>query len=192
MPRILKKKTIVEKACSKCGEIKSMSEFYVDKKATRIGRMAECKVCLDARNKEYTRAHKEQMDEWKKRYYILHKEKIREYGREYRKSHPEKFRASTRKYTHKKRASGGGVTKEEWEELKKRYDYMCLRCERKDVELTQDHVVPVSKGGVNLIGNIQPLCHSCNSIKRTNTTDYRPKFDQNINVNLILYRYICV
>lgn len=66
----------------------------------------------------------------------------------------------------------------EWEALKARYNFKCLRCERSEpeVRLTQDHIVPVAKGGTNSIDNIQPLCKSCNSKKHLKTIDYRLKF----------------
>lgn len=67
----------------------------------------------------------------------------------------------------------GYVSPDQWEALKARYGYRCLRCGRSDVELTQDHVIPLSKGGKHDINNIQPLCRTCNSSKYTGTKDYR-------------------
>ena len=69
----------------------------------------------------------------------------------------------------------GFHTDAEWETLKMQYDNCCLRCGRREPEitLTRDHVVPITKGGSDWITNIQPLCHSCNSSKNARTTDYR-------------------
>lgn len=54
----------------------------------------------------------------------------------------------------------------------KRDGYKCLKC-GKDYSLSVDHIVPVSKGGLNIISNLQTLCTSCNSSKRDKIADYR-------------------
>lgn len=62
----------------------------------------------------------------------------------------------------------------EWELLKKQYNYTCPCC--KDIEpkvqLSQDHIIPLSKGGSDYIENIQPLCKSCNFKKHTKIIKY--------------------
>lgn len=72
-----------------------------------------------------------------------------------------------------KAAAEGSHTVEEWEALKKQYDYRCLRC-GKQTKLTRDHIIPLSRGGSDYISNLQPLCLSCNSKKLASSTDYRP------------------
>lgn len=70
---------------------------------------------------------------------------------------------------------GGKFTGKEWTELKHKYNHTCLCCGKAEpeIELTADHVIPLSMGGPNTIDNIQPLCHRCNTLKGTKTVDYR-------------------
>lgn len=73
----------------------------------------------------------------------------------------------------KKMQNGGIYTLLEWIALCAKFGNRCLCCGRDDVQLTVDHIVPVSMGGSNDISNIQPLCKSCNSRKHQKIVDYR-------------------
>lgn len=70
------------------------------------------------------------------------------------------------------RERGPGFTDTDFEDLCGRYGERCLCCGGR-LDLTADHVVPLSEGGTHSIGNIQPLCRACNSQKHTLTIDFR-------------------
>jgi 5-methylcytosine-specific restriction endonuclease McrA len=94
----------------------------------------------------------------------------------------EKQRAAftERKRNLKKRGNGGSHTLGDWENLKAQYNWTCPCCAKPESEitLTEDHIVPISKGGSDNIENIQPLCRSCNSKKHAKTIKYDVKDHQ--------------
>lgn len=62
------------------------------------------------------------------------------------------------------RSNIGTHTPAQWEDLRRRAKYRCVKCGLKR-PLTRDHIIPLSKGGSDLVTNIQPLCHPCNARK---------------------------
>lgn len=58
------------------------------------------------------------------------------------------------------------VTERDWRRLCARYGHSCAYCGEHRT-LTQDHVIPIVRGGRHAIGNLLPACRSCNSSKRT-------------------------
>ncbi len=53
----------------------------------------------------------------------------------------------------------------------KRDDHKCLKCGQKE-NLSIDHIVPLSKGGLKAKFNLQTLCVSCNSQKGNRIASY--------------------
>lgn len=124
-------------------------------------------------------------------YYVANREQRITYSRTYRKAHPDKIRFLNRsyyarfprkfiEYVSRRRArkaqAEGSHSEAEWESLKAHYNYSCLCCGKREpkIMLTRDHVKPLGAGGSDDIGNLQPLCKSCNSRKSTKHIDYRP------------------
>jgi len=70
--------------------------------------------------------------------------------------------------------AGGSHNQDEWETLKAQYNWTCPSCGKQEpeIKLTEDHVIPLSKGGSDNIENIQPLCKSCNCKKHAKIIKY--------------------
>lgn len=72
----------------------------------------------------------------------------------------------------------GTHTELEWKVLKNVCGYQCVNCRKREPEiiLTEDHIIPLTKGGNDSITNIQPLCRGCNSKKHTRIIKYNLEF----------------
>jgi len=161
------------KQCTKCETEKSLSEFnkHVRRKS---GFRARCKDCTREDTRIYYLSNRED---------ILAREKIKRQQRRdkiaikrsaWKKDNPDKVRHYSRIRSYKKRMADGTHTLREWNTLKRRFDFMCLSCEKREpeIKLTVDHIIPIIEGGSNYITNIQPLCGRCNSSKHQKTIDY--------------------
>lgn len=105
--------------------------------------------------------------------YLNNIEAERARNKEWQKSNRELCRERTRRHGYKRRAWKKGakhlsLTPTQWEQIKKNYNYLCAYC-HKSRTLTQDHVIPLSKGGQHIASNIVPSCRSCNSRKGNRT-----------------------
>lgn len=86
----------------------------------------------------------------------------------------EQKRFTNMRYKARKRKAEGSHTFGEWQLLKKQYGNICPACGRGEpkIKLTEDHIIPLSKGGSDFIENVQPLCVSCNTRKHTKVIKY--------------------
>jgi 5-methylcytosine-specific restriction endonuclease McrA len=84
------------------------------------------------------------------------------------KAHPEAIAAiGKRRRALRAGAPVNDFTAKQWAAMKEHYGHRCAYCWRKMKRLTQDHIVPLSKGGSHTYSNIVPACQSCNSKKGT-------------------------
>jgi len=128
---------------------------------------------------EYQKEYEEYIDRKKKRkiekikkFEIrkARKEKELEYNRYYRNTEHGKanFKRAKLKRSKKLKEAINTLTNKEWMDILKQYEFRCAYCNKKFNKLnrpTQDHVIPISKGGDNTKENVVPACRSCNSKK---------------------------
>lgn len=131
-------------------------------------------------NKDYIRKNKDILNEKKRKWYEENREEILKYKIEYRENNKRKILEYNRAYSKKnrdrlliwaqkrrtiKKKLPSELTEEEWENTKRYFDNSCAYCGRK-VPLSQEHFIPLSKGGEYTVNNIIPSCKSCNSSKK--------------------------
>jgi 5-methylcytosine-specific restriction endonuclease McrA len=111
-------------------------------------------------------------------YYKANKEKILNWNKEYLKNYYKNNKEMYKKYWNKRRTLKkmlpNDFTIEQWKKCKQYFDYKCAYC-GKESKLTQDHFIPLSKGGEYTINNIVCACVSCNASKQDrNFFDWYP------------------
>jgi 5-methylcytosine-specific restriction endonuclease McrA len=104
---------------------------------------------------------------YNQQYYQEHKTQFRIAGERWRLAHLDTHQNRGRRYhARKKRVAISDLTTKQWQMIKESYGFRCVYCGNKPVRLTQDHVVPISKGGNHTASNVVPACRPCNSKKR--------------------------
>lgn len=100
-------------------------------------------------------------------YYEAHKEERAVWYLDYIKRRRDVAYAIKARYKARKAQLPATLTPQDWQDIKDGFDHRCVYCNRQMHRLTQEHIVPVTKGGGYTPDNIVPACGSCNSRKHT-------------------------
>lgn len=170
------------KTCTRCGTMKSLDEFPPQKER-RDGRKSWCRECCNGYQAERRATDEE---------YV---ERRRAANNAWRKDNPERARAATvegwlekknRRARHNARKYGVVVDDVNLFEIFEREGWMCCVCgdpidrSRRHPDrlaATIEHVVPLSRGGGHVEGNIRVSHHTCNERKRTRTLEELGEFN---------------
>lgn len=139
------------KWCATCKQSKPTAEFEV-----RNGKVGSiCKECKNAKQKFRYKTDEQ------------FRAKMNKSAQEYsnnRYATDEQFRQSEIVRKHKRKAAGT-LTQKEWAEILQVFNNSCAYCGAIN-NLTLDHIVPISKGGISRRNNVVVACLSCNSSKQ--------------------------
>ena len=179
------------KKCTKCKASKALAEFG-KRKASKDGLKSICKACTKAKDAAYYAANKEKAAAksaaWAKAnpekaaarnaaWYASNKERkaatsaawkaankdsLAAAKAAWKKNNPEKKAADA----HRRRArkASNGVNLVTAAETAAIIAQPCMACDA-PAPSTVEHLIPINRGGAHTIGNLAPLCLSCNSSK---------------------------
>lgn len=179
------------KKCSKCNRELATDNFN-KRKGSKDGFQSRCRFCEAESNKQYRNKNKEKLSIKFKEYRAKNIEKLNnnrrhwyslniEHVQKYRQENKERDYIAATKWRNtpsghafskatviKRRLilknAGIGINKKQWEKCKRYFDFRCAYC-GSTINIEQDHIIPVSNGGKNVIGNIIPSCRKCNRSK---------------------------
>ncbi|MCY6372437.1 HNH endonuclease [Clostridium ganghwense] len=116
-------------------------------------------------SKQYCKENKDKVYETQKRRRKNNRKKINEIHREWCRNNPEKIRIRGQRRRARKKELLATLNDKQWEQIKRYFNNRCAYC-GKEAPLTQEHFIPLSKGGEYTINNIIPSCTSCNCSKK--------------------------
>lgn len=152
-------------------DLKRKREWYADTK-NRIKERTEkelklgYKICTKCNKKLEIKKFRERPNGG---FYSVCRECENKYNKKYRKKNLEVYKANHAISEQRRRERTKNVVcdfnNSDWKKCKEYFNNECAYCGRKLKNLTQDHLIPLSKGGNYTKDNIIPVCRNCNSKK---------------------------
>ena len=179
------------KSCTRCSEFKLFSDFYPDKKGIN-GLGSHCKQCMGnykevyinenseklketrdnwrSNNPEYSREWHSQNPNYNKQHYKENSDDAKERASLWAKENPGKIaRNSTKQRAGDNFLEDNTATEEFISELYANENcYYCGKLTPLN-ERSQDHKIPISRGGIHSANNLVMACIYCNKSKFNNT-----------------------
>jgi 5-methylcytosine-specific restriction endonuclease McrA len=154
------------KPCPSCGQDKSLDQFRKNS-SKKLGVSSYCKQCLYLSEKAARERRSENQKERARRnsnnWYHKHKPNNNESTKRYLDANPGLRSHYLSRYRAAKKLNGIFYIRKS--ELSALLRGCCFYCGQKNVKITLDHVIPISRGGTHSIGNLVACCLRCNSSK---------------------------
>jgi len=153
------------KTCGTCKVLKQ-DIFFSNSNSTKDKLCRRCKECDSVARKKYYENNTEKELQRKKNWRENNKDFLKEYQQKYQSNNMHRWI----EYTNRRRtmALNNGVFYISKNELLKIYNSPCIYCGSL-LNITLDHVIPISRGGTHGIGNIAAACKNCNLSKSSKT-----------------------
>lgn len=149
-------------------DIKSYNKAYYLKHSEKIKKHVNEYKRITGYKYVLSEAQKEASRERARKWYANNKQLMIDRAKMWKKENTDKVNAGSRSYASRRRGAVGSYSVNDFIRLKNIYMGLCAYC-KKNKSDSIDHVVPLSKGGSNYIGNILPVCKRCNSSKGSKT-----------------------
>ena len=168
------------KVCRKCQKTCLVTDFYKGQ--------SQCKTCAKEYSKAWVKANPEKYKkQWQKKNkrrwveqkqdqaFMLKKAIYRQensarrvaISKAWNQANKQRFQQHVANSKIKRRVAQEARTfKILDKEYRKLYASPCAFCGTTE-KITMDHIIPISRSGNHSIGNLQPLCRSCNSSKKS-------------------------
>ena len=174
----------MKRECTKCGEVKPLEMFSLQKKI-KSGRRSACKECKKkyyaehyAANSEkllkqclkYRKENSEKRAEYNAKYRLDNREKRSEYNAEWAKKNPDKRAAKeAKRRAAKLQRTMPWLTDEQHEEIDAIYSDAAMLTKKTGIEHQVDHIIPMQGkniSGLHVPWNLQVLTASENISKK--------------------------